>query len=473
MKEDKSLKNKIIQGGIYLAIRQIVSTALSLASVLVVARILGPEQYGVVAIALGTFYFVFEISKLGLDVYVIREPNLPVNAVENILAFYNLIGVILCGLSWMAIATVSLFYGFTEILQTLSLLIPVVWIAVIGNLHTAVLERDLRFAEVSFVEMISQLVGAVLSIVFVLLGWGYWGPVVGQTMQFLTRTIIAVCRYPINWRLSWNWDILKPAVRYGLMYAGSNWLFALKSMTVPLFVAPIASLQVVGLTSMAIRFVDQLGTFRFIAFRVSISALAQFKDMETIRRSVARGMIYQGLMVGPMYVAFSCISGFIVPYFFGKAWLPSIQIFPCIAFAFFVYTLFTMHCSALCTFDRIPDVSRFHLFQVGLLWVSSFLLIPHLGFWGYPIAELVSLLSYISIHRSLVKLCGMPEYNEVLWLTVATALPLFAGPWLPIWSSLSLFLLSYASLFVFRPGMRYTLSDLYLAWQARKANPST
>ena len=468
MKNNASLKTKILQGGAYLAIRQLATSVLSLASVLVIARILGPEKYGIVAIAVGTFYFTFEIAKLGLDVYVIREPNLPKDGAEQVLAFYNSMGIVFCALSWIAIAVASLFSGFTVILQTFSFLVPVVWIGIIGNLHTSILERELRFAEVGSVETLAQLVGSVFSMIFVLFGWGYWGPVVAQGLQFLTLSIVAINFYQIPWRFRWKWVLLKPALRYGLMYAGSNWLFALKSMTVPLFVAPVASLKTVGLISIAIRFADQLGTFRFIAFRLSISALAKVKDMETIRRTVGRGMVYQGLMVGPLYAVFSCIALLIIPQLFGQEWLPSTQIFPLIAFSFFSYTLFSMHCSALYTFDHILEVAKFHLLQVGLLWGSSFLLVPFLGLWGYPIAELVSLLSYVLIHRSLIKLCGKPDYEDALCLTFATALPLIAGPWIPTLAGLGLFVLSYGALFALRPTMRQIPIELYATWHVRK-----
>ncbi|NJM57390.1 MAG: oligosaccharide flippase family protein [Synechococcales cyanobacterium RU_4_20] len=74
---DQDLKKKILQGGIVLAIRQLITSVFSLVSVLVVARVLGPEKYGIVAIAMGIFYFLIWTNKLGIGVYVLRQTELP------------------------------------------------------------------------------------------------------------------------------------------------------------------------------------------------------------------------------------------------------------------------------------------------------------------------------------------------------------------------------------------------------------
>ena len=53
MQVPRNLKEKVLKGSIVLTVRQIIGSILSLVSVLVVARTLGPEQYGIATTAIG------------------------------------------------------------------------------------------------------------------------------------------------------------------------------------------------------------------------------------------------------------------------------------------------------------------------------------------------------------------------------------------------------------------------------------
>ena len=52
---DNTLKDKVVKGGLYLALRQLVTVGLSVLSILVIAKQLGPTNYGIMVNALGIF----------------------------------------------------------------------------------------------------------------------------------------------------------------------------------------------------------------------------------------------------------------------------------------------------------------------------------------------------------------------------------------------------------------------------------
>ncbi len=471
MKINPALKTKILQGGIYLTLRQLVGVALSLVSVLVIARVLGPEHYGIVAIASSFLYFTFWTAKLGLDIYLVRQPDLPEDGPEQILAFYNTVGVTLCVLLWFAIPTIGLWTGQSVVSQILRWLVPVVWLEMVSSVPIAMLERELRFAQVGLIETLAQAANYLLAVPLVLLHWGYWGPIAGLGLQFTVLALLGMYYYRTPWHWRWRWQFLRAALGYGLVYSGTNWIWALKSLTVPLFVSRLAGLGAVGIISIAIRFADQLGMLRLVAFRLSFSALAKLNgNPDLTRHAISRGIVYQGLLVGPLYAVFSCCAALVIPILFGGNWLPSIQVFPCIALATLINTVFNLHSSALYVAGHNRDVAKFHIWHIGLLWLACWLLIPVMGLWGYPAAEIVALLSYVSIHCSLTHLCGIPNYWDGFWLVVATAPALLAGPWLPLALGLGALALSYGILFTLRPGLRRIPSELYLAWRSRNSD---
>jgi O-antigen/teichoic acid export membrane protein len=461
------LKKKVFEGGIYLVLRQLLGAVLALAGALVVARVLGPEDFGIVAIAMSVFYFTTATSKLGLNIYVIRQPELQEKEAEQILAFYNTVGVAFCALMWFLAPFIGLLTGHAEtVTPVVQCLVPIVWLDMVGGLNIGLLERKLRFAEVGTIEMLAQISNTLLSVSLVLLNYSYWGPVAGLAAQFLIQAVLGAYYQPIRWQLRWQWDSLLPALRYSLGYTGCTWLWSFKSLTVPLLVSRLAGLEAVGILTMANRLTAQLGTLWPVVERLSISGLAKLNnEPELTRQVISRGMVYQGLVVGPFEAIFSCLSIWAIPLILGKDWMPSIQVFPFIAFVWLVYAVFTLHVSALFVVGLNSKVAKAYLWHLGLLWLSTLILVPSYGLWGYAAAEIIALLSYFSLHLSLKKQFGMPDYGDSFWLLAATLPPLMLGPSLPVAFGLGIFVVSYGFLFLLRPGLRKVPTELYTAWR--------
>ena len=145
MQAKKNFKSKVIKGGIFLTLRQLVSAGLALVSTLVIARVLGPEKYGIVATSLGIYYFFRGLVPLGLDAYLVCQSDLSDDRVKQIVAFYNTGGIILCTVLWLATPAFGWWTGRIEVTQSLKLLIPLLWVDMIGGVSASMLERDLIF----------------------------------------------------------------------------------------------------------------------------------------------------------------------------------------------------------------------------------------------------------------------------------------------------------------------------------------
>lgn len=457
MPTPNSLKGKILKGGISLSIRQLLVAGLSLANVLVIARILGPENYGIVTIILGVFYFFTPTLKLGLQVYLVRKPDLLKNESEQIVAFYNTVGVVIIGLLWSCAPLIGWWTGKSEVTQGLRLVLPALWLDQVSRISITMLERELRFAEVGVIEAVAQIANYLLSVLLVLMGWGFWGPIVGTVVRYIVQALLACLFYPVAWHWRWNWQDLKPALNYGLSYSSSDWLLNLKNLRVSLLVSRLLGVEAAGLISIAIRLADQLAILRMVVRRMSISVMAKFiDDPKKTRNAISQGMAYQALLIGPVCATFSCLSAWIIPIMFSEKWLISAQVFPFIALGTMVAGIFDLHASTLYATGHNYEVGRRNLWFVVMLWLATLVLVPFLGLWGYGLAEIVALPSYYWLHLSIAKLFGSPNYQNVLWLTLASTIPLLGGAFLPPVFGIGLLIISYG-LLLFNSNIRKML----------------
>ncbi len=473
MQFSKEIKSKILQGGIFLTLRQLLAALLSLISTLVIARVLGPGNYGIVATSIGIFYFLKWTSRLGLDAYLIRKPNLSKAEAEQVLSFYNTVGVLFCIILWLASPVFGWWTGHNAVAQAMRWLVPVVWLDMIGATSISMLERELCFAQVGIIETLAQFANYLLSVPLVLMHWSYWGPVAGTVLEYVIFASLSQYFYRIAWRWRWNWQLLQPALRYGITFFSSNWITTLQSLTVPLFVSRLAGIEAAGIVGIAIRMVQQLELPRIVIRRMSISVMAKLMgDPDAIQRAVSRGMAYQALLMGTVGATAACLATWIIPTLFGEKWLFSAQVFPLLALTASVSTIFDLHTSTLYASGHNREVARLNGVYVGMLWLGTCLFIPLLGLWGYPIAELTALPSYLLIHHSLRKLYGSPDYWNAVWFILAAIPPLLGGIWLPLPLTFVPLIVSYGLLFSLNSNARQVVRELFSAARTRQYQSS-
>ena len=466
----QNIKGKVLRGGIALTLRRILVTPLSLANVLVVARILGPERYGIITIALGIIYFLGRTCRMGLHIYLIRQPDSSKKTSEEILAFYNTVGIAICVLLWFAAPALGWWTGKSATTEVFRWLLPAVWLDSVSRVFISQLERELNFTRVGLIEALGMGVNYLSAIALVLMGWGYWGPIAGTVLGFDVQAGLGAFSYPLAWRWRWHWSVLRPALAYGLTYSGSDWILELRLLRIPILVSRLVSVEAAGLINIAFRMAHQLSMLRLVVRRMSISVMAKLLDApDRIRRAIGQGMAYQALTIGPVCAAFSCCAAWLIPLMFSSEWLVSAKIFPFIAFGILVSSIFDLHSSTLYAAGRNREVAKVNFAYVGILWLVSVALLPSLGVWGYGIAEVMALAGYVVIHRSLSKLYGSPNYSKAVWLIAATIFPLFGGVFLsPVWA-IVVFIASYGLVFLLNSKLRKLPMELLSARKSPKS----
>lgn len=451
-----------MRGSFFLTLRQLLASGFSLISTFVIARQLGPESYGIVSTAIGIFYFLRWTSRFGLGAYLISKPDLTQKDAELILTFYNTCGVLLCILLVPLSTVFGMWTGRAEVTYALQLLTIAIWLDMISTVPISLMTRDLCFGQISMIDAVAQTANYALSVPLVLIYQSYWGPIAGTLLQFFLVAGLACSLRPVNWRFFWAWTHLKPALMYGTSYYFANWLFNLRNLAVPLLLSRLAGVEAVGIANIAIRMVRQLMLLRDVLKRMSMSVMAKLLvDAKATRRALSKGMNYQAILMGTVCASFACFASWLIPTLFGQEWLLSSQIVPLIGISNLVGATFDLHTATLHAAGRNRAVISLNLSYVILLWVSSWILIPPLGIWGYAIAEIIALPAYYLVHLSVSKLFGSPSYTLAVQAILAAVPPSVSSIWLSPPISFLIFLVSYGVLFAISEEARSLLIEIW------------
>lgn len=171
---DADLKGRSVRGGAVTLLAQGSKLIIQTVSALALARLLTPEDYGLVGMV-GTFTgFAALFTDLGLSTATIQAPEIRHRQISTIF-WVNMASSLLLALVVVALApAVAWFYGEPRLtLITEVLAVPFV----LGGLtvqHQALLRRQMRFTALAIIEVLALLFGVTIAILAAILGAGYW-----------------------------------------------------------------------------------------------------------------------------------------------------------------------------------------------------------------------------------------------------------------------------------------------------------
>jgi len=421
-----SLRAQALRGGVFLTLRQILGLAISLGTVLFVTRTIGPEAYGVYAVASGLATFALQIAQLGVPVYLVRAERSDDNDIHAAFTLLGIIGLIVLILAYpigVFLERYSRVSGVAEVGFCLLALAP---IHLLGVLFLAYLERNLDFGKVSWAELLGTLAQFAIAVFLAWRGLGFWAPTWGWAAGRVLTFFLSVYFSRLRPKLIWDQARWKSMLEYGLGYSASIWLWQARSLVNPLIVAPLAGSHAAGYVALTMRLVESLAFVKSITWRLSIAVLAKVQgDFLRLRRAVEEGMWLQVLLLGPFLVGFAWLGPWVIPRLLGEAWGGVMSLYPFVALSSLANAVFALHSSALYVVRRNWEVGKFHIFHVTLLALGAWVLVRLLGYLGYGIAELVAFLSYGAIHKSFNKIFGPLRYGKTMIAAAAFGLALF------------------------------------------------
>ena len=177
---------------------QVAKFILQIGYQIAIARILVPEQFGIVAMASPVIAFIGLIADLGLSQAAIQRRQ--ISDAEMSTLFWTNFGLILL-LSAIVIAgapAVAQFYGQPAVAPVLAVLAATTIVGACGSQHLVMLNRQLRFGTIAVIDLISFIVGAIVSLAAALSGLGIWAIVINQVV-IVGATTIALWSV-VKWR---------------------------------------------------------------------------------------------------------------------------------------------------------------------------------------------------------------------------------------------------------------------------------
>jgi len=228
--------------------------AASLGISLLLARLLKPDDYGLIGMVIVFTELLGSIldSSVGPSVVHFREEHPELERPTYFTASV-LLGVFFTVILLVSAPLIADFYREPRLVLVLRVMSPLLLISSVKTVSGGILARELRFRELSYADISASLVSGLIAIVMAYRGFGVWSLVANQFLFILLTAIAYGWWVRPQFRLPLNRHVVVRLWNYGLPLTGSSLLFKFYDNADYLVVGRVLGSGPLGLYSVAFR----------------------------------------------------------------------------------------------------------------------------------------------------------------------------------------------------------------------------
>ena len=168
------LKRRTISSGFVTIAGQGAKFLLTLGSTMILARLLTPHDFGLVAMVTTVVSLLRVFKEAGLSIATVQKEQITQAQVSNLfwinVGVSSLVGLILASSAWV----IAKFYHNPRLVP-IALLLSLTFVINGSTVqHQALLKRQMRFKALAVIEVVSMAFGVLVGITLAALGYGYW-----------------------------------------------------------------------------------------------------------------------------------------------------------------------------------------------------------------------------------------------------------------------------------------------------------
>jgi len=187
----KDLKEKTIRGGFARVAAQIANFVFRIGSLMVMARLLGPQDFGLVGMVTAFTGVLSLFRDFGLSTATVQRETVTEEQLSTLFWINVAVGAVLAALAVIMAPLVVMIYHEPRLLGITMVLALGFMFNALGVQHSALLQRHLRFTALSVINVAALVVSTIVAIGMAKLGYGYWS-LVGMTITLPLTTTIGV-----------------------------------------------------------------------------------------------------------------------------------------------------------------------------------------------------------------------------------------------------------------------------------------
>ena len=387
----KSIKSKTTNGLIWAFLDTAGGQIIHFFIVLFLARILLPEEFGLVAML--TIFIAISSSLIdsGFGAAIIQKQN--VTPLDECSVFYlNIfVGFTLTFILWLLSPVISNFYEIPELKLILKVISLSLIIDSFGIIHYTLLKKKIMFNYLAKVSLFSSLFSGLIGLLMAYYGFGVWSLVLYTISNKFFRLIL----YWIynDWRpsLLFSLESIKSMAKYGSNILGVGLINTFFKNIYLLIIGKIFGPADLGFYQRALSIQQMPSTnISGVINRVTFSVFSTMQDdRDTLKKVFIKFIKSTSMLIFPIMVGlFICAKSLII-FLLTEKWVPSVQYIQLLCFIGITYPISMLNLNLLKSIGNSGLYFRLEIFYKFLI-LLAILFTYNKGLYNMVIGQVIA-----------------------------------------------------------------------------------
>lgn len=345
----ETVRNKAIKGAGWSFADNIINQGITFLVGLVLARLLTPEEYGLIGI-ITIFTSLFNsIVDSGFSNALIRKNDAKDIDYNTVFITNMVLSVVLFLILFFCASAISRFFNQPQLLPLTKVMASIVIINAFAIIQRAIFVKNVDFKTQTKVSVISSISSGVIGVVMAVLGYGVWS-LVGQQISRQLLNSVFLWGYS-NWypKLQFSVKSFKELFSFGWKLLVSGLIDTVWKDIYQVVIGKCYNADTLGQYTRAQQFGSIFSSnLTSVVQRVSYPVLSQIQD-DKARLKYA----YQKVIKVTMLITFSCMLGLcaiaepMILTLIGRQWLPAVPFLQIICLQMMLYPLHAINLNML------------------------------------------------------------------------------------------------------------------------------
>jgi teichuronic acid exporter len=388
--KDKNFRSVFLSGLRWSALKRFGQAFLSVVVIIIMARLLDPSDFGLVAMATVFTGISNVFTELGTGEALIRKKNPTNDFISSIFWLNTSLAIFVCLILSVIASSVANLYD-QDVIEILIYVLSIeIFLSGINRVSHALLEKNMRFKAIAFAQIVSQICGAAVGISMAFLGYGLWSLVfLGISSQLIYVIIVNLA---LRWKpsVTFNFDHIKSIFSFSSYLTLVKILDHIQRRSEIFVVAYFMGSHLGGVYSQSHNLlrkpVKLIGGFMAPVLFSTMSSLTE--DMERIKSLYLKSIQSFAMIYIPISTILVLYSEPFVLFILGEKWFEMAQIMPVFGFMLLFASMHKCNTIALKSVGRVDLLFRMYVIfviasitgcvigaQFGIFWVAVSMLI--------------------------------------------------------------------------------------------------
>lgn len=395
----ESLKKKTVKGVVWTSLNQFLNMGLGFVIGVILARLLSPSDYGLLAM-IGVFNAIaFAFLDSGFGSALVRKPNLTEDDTTTAFYFNLMAGVILFGVLWLIAPWVAAFYDkpiLTPLVRAEGSLLIVSAFKIVQNTQ---LSRALNFKAKTIIRVVASIGGGITGIIGAYSGLGVWALVAMHIADSLIGLVLLWIISPWRPRGKWSKASFRYLWGYGSKLLASGLLNTVYANIYPIVIGKFYSAADLGQYTRATGYAAiPSHSLTGVIQQVTFPVLSQIQEDDVrLGNSYRRMLRFTVFIVFPIMIGMAVLAHPLVITLVTDKWAQCVPYLQVICFSSMWYPVHAINLNLLQVKGRSDLFLRLEIVKKALFTVVVFVSVPF-GIMGICYGAVFTSLACLAIN---------------------------------------------------------------------------